>query len=143
VRWYPPDIGPVSVEDALAVDCPKCGQGAGHRCLYTTDNHTYDSWPDLSGKRLHHEGEVMPTAVHQERRDAVRERRMQRRATVTAATPGIRGAAAAMRAWDLEEFEKMRDWLAEFGWLLAEADLEHRPDGTVRGTSYAMGNVHG
>jgi hypothetical protein len=32
----------------------------------------------------------------------------------------------------------MRAWLAEHGWLLIEAGLERRPDGSVRGDSYAM-----
>lgn len=141
---WPHDIGPVSAEDALGVDCPKCGQLSGHRCLYTTDTFTYTTWPEYGKVPRHHQGQVMPAAVHQERREAVRARRMRHRAVpATPASPGVRGAAAAMRAWDLEEFEKLRAWLTEFGWLLTEADLEHRPDGTLRGTSYAMGNVHG
>jgi hypothetical protein len=138
---WPYDIGPVSVTDALAEECPKCSQPAASPCLYTTDTFTYLAYPEYGPAPKHHKGDVMKaTTVHQERRDAVRRERMKTRqgGTVTTATPGVRGAAAAMRAWDVEEFERMRAWLAEYGWLLMDAGLVRRPDGSVRGDSYAM-----
>ena len=119
----------------------KCGQAAGSPCIYTTDTFTYLRYPEYGPVPKHHRGDVMKdTTVHQERRDAVRQRRMRKRraGAVTRATPGVRGAAAAIRAWDVEEFERMRAWLAENGWLLMEANLERRPDGSPRGASYAM-----
>lgn len=117
---------PVTLDDALTAGCPRCGQGKGCPCLYMQDS--YMPWPDNKTIK-HREGETMLATVHSDRREVVRQRRIResRAELVTPASPGARGAAAAMRAWDVEEFRRMREWLAEFGYLLTEADLEHRP----------------
>lgn len=129
----------VSEADALGAKCPFCQSPPGTRCVYTAP-HGKDAAGNYTAGQ--------PTArAHWQRKAVVRGRRQvarwreARRDTrpVVPASREAREAAAALRQFDRAEYEKLRDWLRDWGWLLAEADLPRRPDGTLRGDSYALG----
>jgi hypothetical protein len=131
------------------VKCPVCAAGKGQPCVYTATTSPYTSY----SYAVQHPGRQMPgqvkgeptRRVHHERGWVYeaweRRRRQQRWRQENAPTPqaqDVLDAAHAMRAWDVEEYSKLRDWLAEHGDILVDAALPRRPDGTVRGDSYAL-----
>jgi hypothetical protein len=78
--------------------------------------------------------------VHWQRRQKALDRRRQERyrdtRPVHPASRAQRQAAAAVREFDRREYEQLRDWLRDYGEILwADA----RPDGSLRGESYAIG----
>lgn len=140
---YDEVIASVSRREALTVACPLCEVEPGESCVYLADMY----WPYASydGKRhlKHHKGSKITEVVHRERSAVIRRQReyeweRQGNAKRVTAPPHLHSAIEAMRAWDIDEHNKLRNWLAEFGDILVFANLPRRPDGTVRGDSYAM-----
>lgn len=144
----------VTLAQALTVKCPKCGALPGAPCVYVNrkiDNSlNRSSWPDVPFV-AHFEGDPIPGKAHYERNDEffrqyledlprqqeqVREQaeaRLRQRHRITA-------VRVSMLDWDRRENEKLRDWLRDWGWLLTEANLPHRPAGTLRGRTYLFGD---
>jgi hypothetical protein len=120
----------VSPADALPEHCAKCGAAPGESCTYLSDIFVYD--PPGGGyyprvKQLKHRkgAPLADGQVHKERRVPVRARRYREyrkslldRRPVVPMSQDARQAAAAMRAWDIMEHEKLRAWLAEYGDIL-------------------------
>lgn len=144
VSSAPPNLwDPVSDREALTVDCPLCGRPAGKRCVYMAD-----VW---KGSRLsYREGRIViprgseTRRVHNPRRAVFAERRLARwrkehrdlaaRLAVIRTSSRVR-VAVALAEFDRREAEALRDWLRAYGHILWET----RPDGSRRGTSYAIG----
>jgi type II secretory pathway component PulJ len=125
---------PVTTAEALEFDCPFCKAPRGAMCVYTAP------YGKIGGQYV--AGQPC-RRVHWQRRGKARTARWQQRhrdsRPVTPASPEARAASAALRQFDLAEYRKLRDWLRDWGWLLTEANLPRRPDGTLRGDSYASG----
>jgi hypothetical protein len=131
---------------AYSVTCPECGEPAGFRCIYTTEVRAFDLHGySRTHVRPHRIGD-MTIRPHHARSNVVAER--DRRARLLAARreagppgpawPGeeTRKIRAALAAFDLDEYERMRDWLKNYGEILWR---DQRPDGTFRGETYAFG----
>lgn len=140
---YSEVIAPVSRREALTVACPLCEVEPGESCVYTANMYTIQHYPHYSKLLKHRKGSKLAKAVHNPRRAVIRlarEREWERQGSAKRVTAPshVHAAIAAMRAWDIEEHNRLRDWLAEFGDVLVYANLLRRPDGTVRGDSYVM-----
>jgi hypothetical protein len=146
--------GPVSIEEARAEECPACGAAKGQPCTAMTDKFEYEQQKhrrDWGGpkKLVRAKGTPMPGYCHPERRSAARERfRRAKQAEYQrerkAALARLRGpsadalaARAAMLAWDAAEYHSLVTWWREHGHIVVNAD-RMRPDGSVRGRSYAV-----
>lgn len=140
---YSEVIAPVSRREGMTVACPLCEAIPGEPCVYIADIYHPYSY-DYGTRRLkHHKGSKITEVVHRERMEVIRRKRhaeweRQGSAKRVSALPHLHSVIAAMRAWDIDEHNKLRDWLAEYGDVLAYANLPRRPDGTVRGDSYAL-----
>jgi hypothetical protein len=123
---------PVSVADALAEDCAKCGSAVGSLCTYL-DDRMYAGY----GRVIKHlRGDPMRGFAHKERRQAVRKRRQQaadreqrrlyrerrRQGQAVPASPQVIAAARAMQAHAVTEHMQLRAWWAEHGHIIANAD---------------------
>lgn len=126
---------PVPDADARAETCALCGAIPGQPCTYV-----HDKW---AGSRLsYREGYIVRRAglpmpgVHRQRRDAARSRRARawRRGAevpVHPASQAQRAAARAERDWDLREYARLRDWLADNWQILVYAAHPKRPDRNI------------
>jgi hypothetical protein len=133
----PPDNVPGSLR--WKVKCEKCGAVQGEPCVYTVtlrspSNPKYRQVAGQPCQRVHPERRWASQALVNRR---ARERMRQESAPEHASLETL-AAAHAMRAWDVQEYFRLREWLAEWGYLLTEAGRERRPDGTLRGDSYAL-----
>jgi hypothetical protein len=140
----------VSQAEAVTEGCPKCGAARGAWCTYVTDIPATSRirWRNPGNAEtewLHRKGDLLESGrAHSERIALIRAKRLREwrswsrrgRQAVAAMPDDLRAAAAAMRAWDVAEYNALRDWLAEHGHLLVNAN-RMRPDGTARGESYA------
>jgi hypothetical protein len=132
-----PPSGSVPEREALSVACPQCGAPAGMGCRYVRAVY----WPPdtRTGKRrLRHRKGTRTEVSHAKRREAFAHVRLlawRRRNPALAAWQDARAARLALGAYDRAEAEALRDWLAGHGHILWE---QERPDGTVRGGSYAV-----
>lgn len=149
VSGFPvPEYVPVSDKDALTVDCPLCGRPAGERCVYMAD-----VW---EGSRLsYREGHILipkgsdTQKPHNPRRAVLAKQRVERwrkehkteAARLAAANSRqlrqVRPVWAAEAEFDRREREALRDWLRAHGHILWDT----RPDGSLRGDSYAIGRM--
>jgi hypothetical protein len=140
------DIGkPVSVDEAREVKCPKCQARGGTRCVYMVDGWHTGWWVGgCETRRVVRIGTPMG-AVHPERREVIRENRrkqwqadrLRTRPPANPVSERAREARAAMLAWDAAEYAALTAWWREHGHLFADAAAV-RPDGSVRGRSYAI-----
>lgn len=115
---------PVTLAEAETQVCPLCGAGRRRRCVYV-------------GKISR--GLPMRGQVHGDRKQAVRAARralwLERhppQAAPAQLPPSARQAAAAMRAWDMAEYGRLRAWWAANGHIVAGAS-PCRADGTMPG----------
>ena len=134
-EWTLPVPGPddpVPDDEALRLDCPACLAKHGYMCVYTAP------YGKVGGRYV--VGKPCKR-VHWQRREKARDRRRRDawRDTrpVYPASRAQREAAAALRAFDLAEYEQLRDWLRAYGEILWTPG---RPDGSLRGETYAIGH---
>lgn len=133
----------ITREEAATVKCPKCGALPGKPCVYVTrriDSSKSRGWPDVPYVD-HFEGDPIPSGkTHYERNsEAFRKslKDLPRKLDAYEASRKRKAEAwAAMREFDRREYEQLRDWLRDWGWLLTTANLPRRPDGTLRGETY-------
>ena len=142
-------VGP---EEGRTVGCSKCLAAAGEPCRYTTGRwlNSRHSWTNPGTHEngrvmLAEPGDPMPT-VHPERKEVIRQQRLRRfrreQAALRARQPRAlsadgRRALEAMAAWDAAEYAALTAWWREHGHIIVNAD-RMRPDGSVRGRSYAV-----
>jgi hypothetical protein len=137
----------VTEADALSVSCPVCASVPGVRCRYIQDQY----WPYSEPRRLkHRQGSYTQVTHHKRRAEFARLRlarwQRARRAEYLRRTresgrpdglpPRVAANLAALRAFDRQEFLRLSSWLAENGHIFTDI---LRPDGTVRGETYAFG----
>lgn len=133
-EWTLPVPGPdapVPDDEALRFDCPACSARHGEMCVYTAP------YGKVGGRYV--AGQPCKR-VHWQRREKARWRRQQERyrdtRPVHPASRAQREAAAGLREFDRREYEQLRDWLRAYGEILWSGA---RPDGSLRGESYAIG----
>jgi hypothetical protein len=118
-------------DEALLFTCSFCHAARGQQCTYTSRYRKVDG-EYVFGKPCQ--------KPHRQRQEKARIRRQQERyrdgRPVVPASRTQREAAAALRAFDLAEYEQLRDWLKNFGPILWEPA---RPGGSLRGESCAIG----
>jgi len=143
--------GPITTEQGQTEDCPECKAVKGQPCTALSAKFAWVRKPRewyASRVLVRAVGTPLPDYCHPQRRSVVRERyrraqqaEYQRRRKE--ALGRLRGpsadalaARAAMLAWDASEYAALTSWWREHGHLFANAAAT-RPDGSVRGRSYA------
>lgn len=107
-----------------AVTCGRCAAEKRCPCVYTVTRDPHTRW--RTGERVRGQVAGEPTRrVHAERarvyEEMVRRRareKLRRELTPDPAARDVLDAAYAMRAWDVEEHNRLRGWLAEYGAIL-------------------------
>lgn len=116
---------PVTVVSALAEPCPMCRVTAGRQCIYLSDGYAMVGRTYPRKKLVHRKGSRMRGRVHAARKDAVRRKRVlqyKRDHRRTGARADLQAAVAAMRAYDVAEYLRLRAWWTENGEIFVRAD---------------------
>ncbi len=135
-----PDMTATDAE-AYEVRCPLCGREPKRRCVRTQAKKKREMYGiEYTGRwiTVHRKGTRI-ARPHPQRRAAAAKLRLER---WRRENPGafrardVEQARAALAAFDRAEFEQMRDWLKNHGAILWGGE---RPDGSLRGDTYAFG----
>lgn len=135
-----PDMTATDAE-AYEVRCPLCGREPKRKCVRTTAKKKREmSGTGYTGRRVtvHRKGTNIAKPHPQRRAEAARLRleRWRRENPAAFRAQDAEQARAALAAFDRAEFEQMRDWLKNHGSILWGGE---RPDGSLRGETYAFG----
>jgi hypothetical protein len=126
---------PVTDKEAYEIKCPLCGREPGRKCVRTQAKKKREMYgTGYTGRwvTVHRKGTNI-SRPHSERRAAAARLRLERWKRENPAAwlrEDAEQARAALAAFDLAEYEKLRDWLAEHGPILWGGT---RPDGSRRG----------
>lgn len=135
-------------------ECPKCGVTKGQKCVYvqvSVPPHPREWYED---RRYPYTVRPQPNpwdryalsgsptkTIHNERRNLDQQRKKKGFPRKPQRTGGLSSegyqALHAARRWDIEEYIRLREWWAGYGWLIENANAL-RPDGTVRGDTYCL-----
>jgi hypothetical protein len=137
----PKPASPVTDTEAYEVKCPVCGREPKRKCIRMVPVKKREmAGSGYTGRRITVRRKGTNIArPHQGRRDAAARLRLERWKKENPAQwlrEDAEQARAALAAFDLAEYEKLRAWLAEHGPILWGGT---RPDGSLRGETYAFG----
>jgi len=127
--------------EAYTIKCPLCGSEPKRKCVRTQAKKRRELIGDgYTGRwiTVHLKGTRIARPHAQRRAAAARLRleRWRRENPAAFRARDVEKARAALAAFDLREFEQMRDWLKNHGAILWGGE---RPDGSLRGDTYAFG----
>lgn len=123
---------PIPDEEVIAeVRCPLCKAKKGSPCVYVRNKVIYQ-YANTASNRAKAARVGQPTKrIHQERRDSAYRARRQARSIAPQhpllhIRPELLEVAAAMRAFDLQEYERLKVWIVAYGDILANANVNPR-----------------
>lgn len=137
----PKPARPVTDKEAYEIKCPLCGRGPKRKCIRMSAVKKREMYGiGYTGRMVtvHRKGTNI-ARPHAQRREAYARLRLERWKRENPAEwlrTDMEQARAALAAFDRAEYEQMRDWLKNHGAILWDGQ---RPDGSLRGDTYAFG----
>jgi hypothetical protein len=135
-----PDMA-VTDAEAYEVRCPLCGREPKRKCVRVKAAKRRELiGTGYTGRWIvvHRKGTRI-AKPHAQRRTAAAKLRLERWRRENPAAfraQDVEQARAALAAFDMREYEQLRDWLKNYGAILWGGE---RPDGSLRGETYAFG----